>query len=49
MALVMFVLLCLAVAAELGLHIWYHWKTGEAGIYDPAFDYLKNLDKLKSK
>lgn len=46
---VLFILLSFSVAAEFALHIWYQYKVGGAGIYDPAFEYLKNLDKLKEK
>lgn len=38
-----------AIVAEFGLHIIYHWKTGEAGLYDPAFEYMKHLDRIRSK
>lgn len=38
-----------AIVAEFGLHVIYHWKTGEAGLYDPAFEYLKHLDKMRTK
>ena len=44
---ILFILLSFSVAAEFALHIWYQYKVGGAGIYDPAFEYLKNLDKLK--
>ena len=38
-----------AIVAEFGLHIIYHWKTGDAGLYDPPFEYLNHLDKLKRR
>lgn len=39
-----------SVAAEFGLHLWYFWKSGgDAGIYAPAFDYLKNINQLIEK
>lgn len=38
-----------AIVAEFGLHVVYHWKTGDAGLYDPPFEYLKHLDKLKRR
>ena len=31
------------ITAEFGLHIIYHAKTGKAGLYDPPFDYLKDI------
>lgn len=45
--LFIFIVIAIAVAAELFLHILYQWKVGGAGIYDKPFDYLKHLDKLK--
>ena len=49
MALVIFVILSILVAVELLLHIIYQYKVGGAGIYDPAFEYLKHLDRLLDK
>lgn len=31
------------VALEFGVHIIYHAVTGKAGLYDPAFSYLKDI------
>ena len=31
------------IVAEFGLHVIYHWKTGKAGMEDPAFAYLKDV------
>lgn len=31
------------VAVEFGIHIIYHAVTGKAGLYDPAFAYLKDI------
>lgn len=31
------------VAIEFSIHIIYHAKTGKAGLYDPPFDYLKDI------
>lgn len=31
------------VAIEFGVHIIYHAVTGKAGLYDPAFAYLKDI------
>ena len=31
------------VALELGVHIIYHAVTGKAGLYDPPFNYLKDI------
>lgn len=33
------------VAIEFGVHIIYHAVTGKAGLYDPAFAYLKDIWK----
>ena len=32
-------------AIEFGIHIIYHAVTGKAGLYDPAFTYLKDIWK----
>ena len=37
-----------AIVAEFGLHVVYHWKTGEAGLYDAPFEYMKHLDKMRN-
>lgn len=31
------------VELEFGIHVIYHAVTGKAGLYDPPFDYLKDL------
>ncbi len=36
-------ILTVLVQIELLMHILYHWKTGKAGLYDPAFSYLKDI------
>ena len=33
------------VVAEFGVHVIYHAVTGKAGLYDPPFDYLKDIFK----
>lgn len=38
-----FFILAILVACELGLHIVYHAMTGKAGLTDAPFDYLKDL------
>lgn len=40
---VLFFVVGFLVAAELGVHMIYHYKTGKAGLYDPPFDYLKDI------
>ena len=37
------------VAIEFGVHIIYHAVTGKAGLYDPPFDYLKDIWKALQK
>ena len=38
------------VVIEFGVHVIYHAKTGKAGLYDPPFDYLKDIwRKLNDK
>ena len=37
-----------AVVAEFGLHVVYHAITGEAGLYDPPFEYIKHLNKMRN-
>ena len=32
-----------AVEAEFGLHVIYHAVTGKAGLYDPPFEYLRDI------
>ena len=44
---VLAVLAITAIVAEFGLHIIYHARTGEAGLYDPPFEYLKHLDRMR--
>ena len=31
------------VELEFGAHVIYHAVTGKAGLYDPPFDYLKDI------
>ena len=31
------------VILEFGAHVIYHAVTGKAGLYDPAFSYLKDI------
>ncbi len=33
------------VILEFGVHVIYHAITGKAGLYDPAFSYLKDIVK----
>ena len=42
-----FVLIALMTitAIEFGVHIIYHAVTGKAGLYDPPFEYLKDIWK----
>lgn len=42
---VLFFIVGFTVAAELLVHMLYHWKTGKAGLYDPPFKYLKDIYK----
>lgn len=37
------------VEGEFALHVIYHAITGKAGLYDPAFDYLKDIWKYMKK
>lgn len=37
------------IVLEFGIHVIYHAVTGKAGLYDPAFSYLKNIFKRKKK
>ena len=37
------------VVLEFGVHVVYHAVTGKAGLYDPAFDYLKDIFEKLSK
>lgn len=37
------------VEGEFALHIIYHAVTGKAGLYDPPFDYLKDIWKYLKK
>lgn len=46
---ILVMLLTTAIVAEFGLHVIYHWKTGEAGVNAPAFRYLKHLDRMRNK
>lgn len=46
---ILFMLAITAVVAEFGLHVMYHWKTGDAGLYDPPFEYLNHLDNMKRR
>ena len=36
-------LLATLVALEFGVHIIYHAKTGKAGLYNPPFEYIKDI------
>lgn len=38
-----FFIIAFIVAAKLLLRILYFWKTGKAGLEDPAFEYLKDI------
>ena len=40
---VLIMILISLVVAEFGVHVVYHAATGKAGLYDPPFDYLKDL------
>ena len=40
---IIFCIMAILVAIELLVHMIYHWKTGKAGLYDPPFEYLKDL------
>lgn len=40
--IVVMVLMSLVVL-EFGVHIIYHAVTGKAGLYDPPFEYLKDI------
>ena len=40
---ILLMILVTLVAIEFGVHIIYHAVTGKAGLYDPAFDYLKDV------
>lgn len=44
-----FIILAFLVAAELLIHMIYHYKTGKAGLYNPPFAYLKELIGKKNK
>ena len=37
------------VILEFGVHVIYHMVTGKAGLYDPAFSYLKDIFKRREK
>ena len=40
---VLFFIVGFLVALELLVHMIYHCKTGKAGLYDPPFEYLKDI------
>ena len=40
---ILLMILVTLVAIEFGVHIIYQAVTGKAGLYDPAFDYLKDV------
>lgn len=37
------------VVLEFGIHVIYHMVTGKAGLYDPAFSYLKDIWRKSKK
>ena len=37
------------ITIEFGVHIIYHAITGKAGLYDPPFDYLKDIYRRLKK
>lgn len=37
------------VVIEFGVHVIYHAVTGKAGLYDPAFAYLKDIWRAVKK
>ena len=40
---IILLIFCSLVALEFGIHVIYHAITGKAGLYDPAFSYLKDI------
>ena len=42
---ILLLIFCTLVVLEFGVHVIYHAVTGKAGLYDPAFSYLKDLFK----
>lgn len=40
---ILLLIFCSLVVLEFGIHIIYHAVTGKAGLYDPAFSYLKDI------
>ena len=40
---ILLLIFCALVVIEFGLHVVYHAVTGKAGLYDPAFPYLKDI------
>ena len=42
---VILMILITAVVVEFGVHVVYHAVTGRAGLYDPPFDYLRDIFK----
>lgn len=38
-----FYIIAILIAVELLVHMIYHYKTGKAGLYDPPFNYLKDI------
>ena len=42
---ILLLIFCTLVVLEFGIHIVYHAVTGKAGLYDPAFSYLKGVFK----
>ena len=49
MLAILFFVVGFLVALELLVHMVYHWKTGKAGLYDPPFEYLKDIFKPRKK
>ena len=35
------------VVLEFGVHVIYHAVTGKAGLYDPPFEYIKEILKKR--
>ena len=40
---ILLLIFCSLVVLEFGVHVVYHAVTGKAGLYDPAFSYLKDI------
>ena len=43
---VIFFIIGFLVAAELFVHMIYHYKTGKAGLYDPPFAYINDIHRI---